>query len=91
MITTTSTRAQWPHTIEDIVNSLEGVWGIVGATTGNGNVIRLEKSLHEPLTYTLTEYQGSEEGEIVRKMVYEPVRRDDAITEFAKAIGFEVK
>ena len=83
-------RPQWPHTVEDITKSLEGVWGLVGATGTNGNLFRLERSLHEPLTYTLTEYKGNEEADIIRRDTFQPEARDEAIKQFAKAIGFTV-
>jgi len=86
----TTTRPQWPHTIDDIVNSLEGIWGLVGATGTAGNLLRLERSLHEPLVYTITEYKGNEESEIVAKTTFAADRRDEAVREFAKAIGFEL-
>ncbi|MBK7838912.1 MAG: hypothetical protein IPJ49_14785 [Candidatus Obscuribacter sp.] len=55
------TRAQWPHTVDDIVKALDGVWGLCGAHGTNGNLYRLERSLHEPVIYTLTEYRGEDE------------------------------
>jgi len=89
-ITTTSTRPQWPHTLDDIVNSLEGVWGLVGATATNGNLMRLEKSLHEPVIYTMTEYRGEDEADVVCRQNYEASKREEAINAFAKAIGFQI-
>lgn len=86
----TTTRAQWPHTVEDIVNSLDGIWGLVGATNTNGNLLRLERSLHEPLIYTITEYRGNDESDVVSRESYEPARRDDAVNAFAQAIGFQI-
>ena len=83
-----TTRAQWPHTVEDIVKSLDGIWGLVGATGINGNLFRLERSLHQPLTYTLTEFQGSEEGNVVGKHVYQAEQKNKAIKDFAKELGF---
>lgn len=83
-------RPQWPHTVEDITKSLDGVWGLVGATGANGNLFRLERSLHEPLVYTLTEYKGNEESDVIRKEVYDSAKREQAVKEFAKAIGFTV-
>lgn len=83
-------RPQWPHTIDDVVNSLEGVWGLVGATGINGNLFRLERSLHQPLVYTLTEYEGSEEEKVIRKRTFDANERDEAVNEFAQAIGFEL-
>jgi hypothetical protein len=82
------TRPQWPHTVEDIVNSLDGIWGLVGATGSNGNLFRLERSLHQPLVYTLTEFKGNEEGEILRKRVYEANQKEAAVKDFALELGF---
>ena len=84
------TRPQWPHTIEDIVNALEGVWGLVGATGVNGNLFRLEKSLHEPIIYTFKEYRGNDEAEIIQNKVFSADQREKAIMAFAQAIGFEL-
>jgi hypothetical protein len=89
-MTVASTRAQWPHTIDDITNSLDGIWGLVGATSTNGNLLRLERSLHEPLAYTITEYRGNDESDVVRRETYDGKERDAAIKLFAQAIGFEV-
>jgi hypothetical protein len=89
-ITTTNTRPQWPHTLDDIVNSLEGVWGLVGATGTNGNLLRLEKSLHEPIIYTVTEYRLVDEADVVSRQNYEASQREEAINAFARAIGFQV-
>jgi hypothetical protein len=85
------TRAQWPHTIEDIIKALDGVWGLIGANGVNGNLYRLEKSLHEPVVYTLTEYRGADESDIVRREEYSGDDRLTAINVFAVAIGFESK
>jgi hypothetical protein len=87
---TATTRAQWPHTLEDITSSLDGIWGLVGATGGGGNLYRLERSLHEPLTYTLTEYRGQDESDVVRRQIYSGSQREEAVKEFAQAIGFEI-
>ena len=83
-----TTRAQWPHTLEDIEKSLDGIWGLVGATSTSGNLIRLERSLHQPLEYTLTEYEGQDESKICRKQTFQQNEREEAIKEFAKSIGF---
>jgi len=82
-------RPKWPHTVDDIVNSLEGIWGLVGATGANGNLFRLERSLHQPLVYTLTEFKGNEENEVLSKRVYEAGQRDEAIKDFARELGFD--
>lgn len=83
-------RPQWPHTVEDILKSLDGVWGLVGAEGENGNLYRLERSLHEPLIYTITEYRGKEESDILQKQTFDATAKDDAVKAFAKAIGFTV-
>jgi hypothetical protein len=85
---TLTTRPYWPHTLEDILGSLDGIWGLVGATGTNGNLHRLERSLHEPLSYTLSEYRGEDESDIVRRQIYGEEQREEAIKEFAQAIGF---
>lgn len=87
---TMTTRPQWPHTVDDIINSLDGVWGLVGATGTNGNLFRLERSLHEPLVYTLTEFKGADEAKILRKETFAVNQRDLAVKDFAQAIGFEL-
>ncbi len=81
-------RPQWPHTIDDIRSSLDGIWGLVGATGVNGNLYRLERSLHEPLTYTITEYEGSEESKVLNKKTFSAADKEQAISAFAAAIGF---
>jgi len=80
-------RAQWPHTVDDIVKSLDGIWGLVGAEGSSGDLYRLERSLHEPLVYTLTEYQGGDESKVVRKQTYNAGDKDKAVADFAAAIG----
>ena len=82
------TRAQWPHTIDDIHKALDGVWGLIGATGLNGNLYRLERSLHEPVLYILTEYRLSDESDIVRREEHAEGEKQVAIAAFAKAIGF---
>jgi hypothetical protein len=82
------TRAQWPHTKEDIVNSLDGIWGLVGAVGQSGNLFRLERSLHQPLTYTLTEFKGHDEKEIARHKVYQADEKELALADFARELGF---
>ncbi len=84
-----TTRPQWPHTMSDITNSLDGIWGLVGATGTNGNLYRLERSLHEPLTYTLIEYAGNNENQVVKKKTFTAKDKDEAVNEFATALGFE--
>jgi hypothetical protein len=85
---TMTTRPQWPHTIDDIVKSLDGIWGLVGATGDNGNLFRLERSLHQPVVYTLTEFRGDSETDIVNKKVFPADKKQEAVSEFARAIGF---
>ena len=62
----------------------------VGATGENGNLYRLERSLHEPLVYTLSEFRGNEESEILNKETFESSAKDSAVKAFAKALGFTV-
>ena len=81
-------RPQWPHTVDDIVKSLDGIWGLVGATAVSGNLLRLERSLHEPITYTVTEYEGMDEHKVVRKNNYSADQKQQAISDFAKQLGF---
>ena len=81
-------RPQWPHTVDDIVKSLDGIWGLVGATANSGNLLRLERSLHEPITYTVTEYEGMDENKVVRKNSYSADQKQQAISDFAKQLGF---
>jgi hypothetical protein len=84
-----TTRPQWPHTVEDITKSLDGVWGLVGATGINGNLYRLERSLHQPLIFTLSEYEGNNESRVVKKQTFNADEKEAAIGEFARALGFE--
>jgi len=83
-------RAQWPHTLSDIVKSLDGVWGVVGATGPNGNLYRLERSLQPPTTYKMTEYKGEDESAIIEEANFDGPQRDEAVNKFARAIGFDV-
>ncbi len=85
-----SIRAQWPHSIEDIEKSLDGIWGLVGATGPSGDLYRLERSLNEPYVFTVTEYNGVDEADIKNKQTFESGKRVEAIAVFAKAIGFDV-
>ncbi len=80
-------RAQWPHTVDDIIKSLDGIWGLVGAEGSTGNLLRLERSLHEPLVYTLTEYEGGDESKVLRKQTFAAADKMQAVAEFAQAIG----
>ena len=81
------TRAKWPHTMQDVIKNLNGTWGVVGADGTNGNLFRLERSLHEPLVYTLTEYRQADEKDVVRREEYAQQDRDKVLEQFAKAIG----
>lgn len=81
-------RPQWPHTINDIVKALDGIWGVVGATGTSGNLLRLERSLKEPVTYVLTEYHGQDETRTIRENRYEADQKDAAVREFAGLLGF---
>ena len=83
-------RAQWPHSMEDIHKSLDGIWGLVGATGTNGNLYRLERSLKEPLVFTVTEYNGADEADIKDKQIFQNEQRSEAIALFARAIGFDL-
>ncbi|HEY9792317.1 MAG TPA: hypothetical protein V6D22_18085 [Candidatus Obscuribacterales bacterium] len=82
------TRPQWPHTVDDIVKSLDGIWGVVGATDTQGNVIRLERSMSEPTTYVLTQYKGQDESDIIDKKSYTAEQKSDAVRLFASKLGF---
>lgn len=84
-------RPQWPHTVDDIVKSLDGTWGLVGATGTSGNLLRLERSLHEPLEYTLTEYEGESEEKVLSKKTFAADDKKSAVQEFARLLGFAVK
>ncbi|MBZ0185031.1 MAG: hypothetical protein K8F91_02175 [Candidatus Obscuribacterales bacterium] len=81
-------RAQWPHTIDDIIKALDGVWGVVGATGTNSNLYRLERSLKEPTIYMFTQYQGDNEANIIEKKTFEAAKKQVAVDAFARAIGF---
>ncbi len=82
------TRPQWPHTVDDIVKALDGIWGLVGATSINGNLLRLERSLKEPTTYTLTEYNGEDEATQLSIKHYTADQKELAVNEFARQLGF---
>ncbi len=86
----TTIRAQWPHSLEDIHKSLDGIWGLVGATGVNGNLHRLERTLHEPIVFIVTEYNGADESDIKDKQTFEPAQREEAIARFARALGFQI-
>ncbi len=81
-------RAEWPHTIDDIRKSLDGVWGLVGAQGVNGNLFRLERSLKEPAHYKLTEYQGTREEQVLATQTYDEAHKEQAVQDFAHHLGF---
>jgi hypothetical protein len=81
-------RPEWPHTINDIVKALDGIWGIVGAISTEGNLLRLERSLHEPTTYTLTEYNLQDEASVRQTKHYTAEQKPFAVGEFARLLGF---
>ncbi len=83
-----TTRVQWPRTIEEIEESLDGIWGLVGATSVNGNLWHLERSLHQPLIYTVTEYFGLDENKTVAKHSFPEENKGEAVYFFAQSIGF---
>ena len=73
-----------------MLRSLDGVWGVVGTTGTNGNLYRIERSLKEPVNFTVTEYQGNEETEVLRELKFGMDEKDQAVKTFAEAIGFVV-
>lgn len=81
-------RPEWPHTIDDIFKSLDGVWGLVGATAVNGNLVRLERSLQPPVEYTFIEYEGSNESRVLRRQTYQSEEKEKAVNAFARLLGF---
>jgi hypothetical protein len=83
-----TTRPQWPHTVDDILKALDGIWGLVGATSTEGNLMRLERSFNEPTTYTLTEYEGENQEKVVKETIYPADQKGFAVGEFARLLGF---
>lgn len=83
-----ATRPQWPHTVEDIVKALDGVWGVVGAIASSGNLLRLERSLKAPLVYRFVEYKGTDESCPLRDLTFGADQKADAVKEFAMLLGF---
>lgn len=81
-------RPQWPHTVDDIIKALDGVWGVVGAIATSGNMIRLERSMKAPLTYKFIEYKGNDDGNPLREINYNAEQKNEAVGEFAKLLGF---
>ena len=82
-------RSQWPHTVDDIVKALDGVWGVVGAISEKGNLIRLERSFSEPTVYKFVEYDGNNEERAVKELSFTSGEKSQAVNEFAKLLGFE--
>lgn len=80
-------RPQWPHTVDDIVKALDGVWGVVAAIAVSGNLLRLERSLKAPLTYRLVEYKGTDENNPLRQLNFSEAEKEAAISEFANQLG----
>lgn len=81
-------RPQWPHTVDDIVKALDGVWGIVGAIAPSGNLLRLERSMKEPVTYTFVEYKGTDENSPLKVTTYSSDQKAEALQQFASLLGF---
>jgi hypothetical protein len=82
-------RAQWPHTIDDIIKALDGVWGIVGAIADSGNKLVLERSFKEPTVYKFVEYRGTDESKPLRELSFTAAEKDAAVNEFASLLGFK--
>lgn len=81
-------RAQWPHTVDDIVKALDGVWGVVAAMSVSGNKLHLERSFKTPFTYRFVEFKGTDENIVLRECAYATEAKNEAVTEFAKLLGF---
>ncbi len=70
------------HTVDDIVNSLDGIWGLVGATRGTeGNLLRLEE---EPRTETpcdtrLPNTMATTKQHVLHKQTFQATEKIDAI------------
>lgn len=82
-------RSQWPHTVDDIVKALDGVWGVVGAISQSGNLLRLERSFSKPTTYKFVEYEGQNEERPVKEKSFSEEQKTEAVNQFAKLLGFE--
>ncbi len=80
-------RAQWPHTVDDIVKALDGVWGVVAAISVSGNMLRLERSLKAPLVYKFIEYKGTDESSKLRELDFTAEEKEKAVSEFASLLG----
>ena len=80
-------RPQWPHTVDDIVKALDGVWGVVVAMNTSGNLLRLEKSLKPPFTYSFVECRGTDQSSPLRQESFSALEKDAAVVEFARLLG----
>lgn len=85
----TAVRPQWPHTVDDIIKALDGVWGVVGAISVKGNMIRLERSMKAPLSYKFIEYKGPDDSSPLRTVDYSAEQKSEAVSEFATLLGFK--
>lgn len=81
-------RSQWPHTVDDIVKALDGVWGVVGAISQSGNMLKLERSFSKPTVYKFVEYDGNNEARPLNEKTFSEEEKDEAINQFAKLLGF---
>ncbi|MBX9571033.1 MAG: hypothetical protein K2X77_19210 [Candidatus Obscuribacterales bacterium] len=82
-------RSQWPHTVDDIVKALDGVWGVVGAISQKGNLLRLERSFSQPTVYKFVEYDGQNEERPLSEKTFSEEQKSEAVNQFAKLLGFE--
>lgn len=82
-------RSQWPHTVDDIVKALDGVWGVVGAIGNNGNLLRLERSFSTPPVYKFVEYDGNNEERSLKEQTFSEAEKAQAVNQFAKLLGFD--
>ena len=82
-------RSQWPHTVDDIVKALDGVWGVVGAISTTGNLLRLERSFATPVVYKFVEYDGNNEERPLREQSFQETEKAEAVKQFASLLGFE--
>ncbi len=81
-------RATWPHTVKDIYNALDHIWGVVGAYDQDNNLLRLEKSIQSPITYKVIRFSGCNEKQILSTNTYPEAEIEAAIKDFAQGIGF---
>ncbi|MBX9690357.1 MAG: hypothetical protein K2X27_26825 [Candidatus Obscuribacterales bacterium] len=82
-------RSQWPHTVDDIVKALDGVWGVVGAISESGNLLRLERSLKAPTSYKFVEYKGTDESITLKELTFTAEEKEAAVKEMAGRLGFK--